>query len=129
MASSVAAIVVAAGRGVRVGGEFPKQYKEVAGEPAIRHSLRLFALHPSVGVVQPVIHPDDRALFAQAAQGLELLGPVHGGATRQASVRAASKRSRRTPRKSSSFMTRPGLSRPRPSSLGPSPPSPADLRR
>jgi len=88
MASSVAAIVVAAGRGVRVGGEFPKQYKEVAGEPAIRHSLRLFALHPSVGVVQPVIHPDDRALFAQAAQGLELLGPVHGGATRQASVRA-----------------------------------------
>jgi 2-C-methyl-D-erythritol 4-phosphate cytidylyltransferase / 2-C-methyl-D-erythritol 2,4-cyclodiphosphate synthase len=88
MASSVAAIVVAAGRGVRVGGEFPKQYKEVAGEPAIRHSLRLFALHPSVGVVQPVIHPDDRALFAKAAQGLELLRPVHGGATRQASVRA-----------------------------------------
>ena len=30
MASSVAAVVVAAGRGVRAGGDFPKQYKEIA---------------------------------------------------------------------------------------------------
>ena len=39
-------------------------------------------------MVQPVIHPDDKALFEAATAGLRLLEPVIGGATRQASVRA-----------------------------------------
>ena len=88
MASSVAAVVVAAGRGRRAGGDMPKQYRELAGEPVIRTSLRLFAHHPEVALVQPVIHPDDGARFGAAADGLKLLAPVFGGATRQASVRA-----------------------------------------
>ena len=88
MASSVAAVVVAAGRGLRAGGEMPKQYRHLAGEPVIRTSLRLFAHHPEVALVQPVIHPDDGARFGAAADGLNLLAPVFGGATRQASVRA-----------------------------------------
>jgi len=88
MASSVAAVVVAAGRGLRAGGDMPKQYRRLAGEPAIRASLRLFAEHPQVDVVQPVIHPDDGARFGEAAAGLDLLAPTFGGATRQASVRA-----------------------------------------
>jgi 2-C-methyl-D-erythritol 4-phosphate cytidylyltransferase/2-C-methyl-D-erythritol 2,4-cyclodiphosphate synthase len=88
MASSVAAVVVAAGRGLRAGGDMPKQYRELAGEPVIRTSLRLFARHPAVALVQPVIHPDDGARFSAAADGLDLLAPVFGGATRQASVRA-----------------------------------------
>jgi 2-C-methyl-D-erythritol 4-phosphate cytidylyltransferase/2-C-methyl-D-erythritol 2,4-cyclodiphosphate synthase len=50
--------------------------------------LRLFAHHPEVALVQPVIHPDDGARFGAAADGLNLLAPVFGGATRQASVRA-----------------------------------------
>lgn len=85
---SVAAVVVAAGRGFRAGGELPKQYRSIAGEPAIRRTLALFATHPQVATVQPVIHPDDVVHFARAADGLELLPPVHGGATRQASVLA-----------------------------------------
>ncbi|HEV3396848.1 MAG TPA: bifunctional 2-C-methyl-D-erythritol 4-phosphate cytidylyltransferase/2-C-methyl-D-erythritol 2,4-cyclodiphosphate synthase [Xanthobacteraceae bacterium] len=88
MASSVAAVVVAAGRGLRAGGDMPKQYRHLAGEPVIRASLRLFAQHPEVGMVQPVIHPDDAARFGAAAAELKLLAPVFGGATRQASVRA-----------------------------------------
>jgi 2-C-methyl-D-erythritol 4-phosphate cytidylyltransferase/2-C-methyl-D-erythritol 2,4-cyclodiphosphate synthase len=88
MDSSVAAVVVAAGRGLRAGGDMPKQYRDLAGEPVIRTSLRLFAHHPEVSLVQPVIHPDDGARFGAAAAGLELLAPVYGGATRQASVRA-----------------------------------------
>ena len=84
----VAAVVVAAGRGLRAGGDMPKQYREIAGEPVIRASLRLFARHPEVAMVQPVIHPDDEARFAEAAADLTLLAPVFGGATRQASVRA-----------------------------------------
>jgi 2-C-methyl-D-erythritol 4-phosphate cytidylyltransferase/2-C-methyl-D-erythritol 2,4-cyclodiphosphate synthase len=88
MAASVAAVVVAAGRGLRAGGPFAKQYRTIAGEPVIRMSLALFARHPEVDVVQPVIHPDDRELFAAATAQLELAPPVVGGATRQASVLA-----------------------------------------
>jgi len=88
MTSAVAAIIVAAGRGVRTGGQIPKQYRELAGEPIIRSSLSLFAWHGQIGAVQPVIHPDDRANYEVAAKGLRLLPPVVGGATRQSSVRA-----------------------------------------
>jgi 2-C-methyl-D-erythritol 4-phosphate cytidylyltransferase/2-C-methyl-D-erythritol 2,4-cyclodiphosphate synthase len=88
MTGTIAAVVVAAGRGLRAGGEVPKQYRFLAGRPAIRPSLVLFAEHREIGLVQPVIHADDRHLFEQAAEGLDLLAPVLGGATRQASVRA-----------------------------------------
>lgn len=88
MAGAVAAVVVAAGRGVRAGGELPKQYRTLSGVSVIRRSLALFADHPQVTVVQPVIHPDDAELCATAASGLQLLAPVFGGKTRQQSVRA-----------------------------------------
>jgi 2-C-methyl-D-erythritol 4-phosphate cytidylyltransferase/2-C-methyl-D-erythritol 2,4-cyclodiphosphate synthase len=84
----VAAVVVAGGRGVRAGGGGPKQYREIGGEPVIRMSLRGMLDHPEIKLVQPVIHADDRALFAAAAVGLDVLEPVLGGATRQASVRS-----------------------------------------
>lgn len=88
MAGAVAAVVVAAGRGVRAGGELPKQYRTLNGVSVIRRSLALFTDHPEVSVVQPVIHPDDAELCATAASGLQLLAPVFGGKTRQQSVRA-----------------------------------------
>jgi 2-C-methyl-D-erythritol 4-phosphate cytidylyltransferase/2-C-methyl-D-erythritol 2,4-cyclodiphosphate synthase len=84
----VAAVVVAAGRGLRAGGDAPKQYRRLLGEPVIRTSLATLAGHPAVAVVQPVIHPDDGDLYCRAVAGLALLPPVSGGATRQASVRA-----------------------------------------
>src|SRR4051812_5843339 len=88
MAGIVAAVVVAGGRGLRAGGDRPKQYRELAGQPAIRPSLVLFADHRQISVVQPVIHPDDMELYEAASAGLDLLPPVLGGSTRQASVRA-----------------------------------------
>lgn len=88
MGPSVAAVVVAAGRGLRAGGHLPKQYRDLAGEPVIRSSLALFSWHGQIGAVQAVIHGDDRAAYEAAAKGLRLLTPVLGGATRQASVRA-----------------------------------------
>lgn len=83
-----AAIIVAAGRGTRAGGGVPKQYRPIAGQPALRACLEGFLRHPEVGAVLPVIHRDDGALFDALAADLPLLPPVHGGATRQASVRA-----------------------------------------
>jgi len=88
MASTVAAVIVAAGRGTRVGGELPKQYRMLAGEPVIRSSLSLFAWHGQIGAVQAVIHRDDVASYEAAAKGLKLMPPVHGGASRQDSVLA-----------------------------------------
>jgi 2-C-methyl-D-erythritol 4-phosphate cytidylyltransferase / 2-C-methyl-D-erythritol 2,4-cyclodiphosphate synthase len=88
MTGAVAAVVVAAGRGVRAGGELPKQYRMLRGVSIIRRSLVLFTDHPQVNIIQPVIHPDDAELCATAAFGLQLLAPVFGGKTRQQSVRA-----------------------------------------
>jgi len=88
MTIRVAAVVVAAGRGTRTGMPYPKQYRTLKGAPLVRDSLRLFALHPEVDLVQPVIHPDDAARFTAAAAGLGVATPVSGGATRQSSVRA-----------------------------------------
>ncbi|MEN3383198.1 MAG: 2-C-methyl-D-erythritol 4-phosphate cytidylyltransferase [Hyphomicrobiales bacterium] len=84
----VAAVVVAAGRGTRTGLDYPKQYKVMGGSPMVRESLRVFTTHPEVHVVLPVIHPDDGARFAAAAEGLDVAIPVAGAATRQGSVRA-----------------------------------------
>ena len=81
------ALIVAAGRGTRVGGEIPKQYLPLGGQPILRHSLTRFSGHPSVDAVRVVIHPNDRDLYDQSAAGLDLLDPVPGGATRQESVR------------------------------------------
>ena len=88
MTPRVAAIVVAGGRGLRAGGDVPKQYRAIAGEPVIRPSLTRFAAHRAIDAVQPVIHQNDEAIFRNASSGLALLAPVYGGATRQASVRA-----------------------------------------
>lgn len=88
---SVAALVVAAGRGIRAGGDGPKQYQVVGGEPVLTRTLRAFLDHPAVTFVQPVIHPGDMPLYEAATQRLvdaRLHPPVHGGETRQASVRA-----------------------------------------
>lgn len=82
-----AVIIVAAGRGHRFGGEMPKQYRNLNGRAVLRHSLGVFCAHPAVSCVRTVIHPDDEALYNAAAEGLPVLPPVYGGATRQDSVR------------------------------------------
>jgi 2-C-methyl-D-erythritol 4-phosphate cytidylyltransferase / 2-C-methyl-D-erythritol 2,4-cyclodiphosphate synthase len=86
--AGIAAVIVAAGRGVRAGAHMPKQFRPIGGAPMIRRSLQTLAEHPEVGAVQPVIHPEDVAMFQSSAVELNVLPPVFGGATRQASVRA-----------------------------------------
>jgi 2-C-methyl-D-erythritol 4-phosphate cytidylyltransferase/2-C-methyl-D-erythritol 2,4-cyclodiphosphate synthase len=83
----VATILVAAGRGTRTGSPIPKQYRTLDGRPVMRMALDIFSSHPLVDVILPVIHADDRERFARASDGLSVLTPVIGGATRQVSVR------------------------------------------
>ena len=80
--SQTAAIIVAAGRGTRAGGEMPEQWQILAGKPVVAHALAAFTGFARV----LVIHPDDRAR-AEAVAGGALI--VEGGASRDASVRAA----------------------------------------
>lgn len=84
----VAAVVVAAGQGVRAGGALPKQFRRIAGETLLEHALSAFAEAPKVAFVQPVIRPEDLALVRTLTSGMNILAPVSGGPTRQASVRA-----------------------------------------
>ena len=92
MTTKVAAVIVAGGRGVRAGGEVPKQYRHIGGDPVIRSALAAFAGHPQIEAVQPVIHAEDEAAFRAATAGLTgLRTPVPGGASRQASVYAGLK--------------------------------------
>jgi 2-C-methyl-D-erythritol 4-phosphate cytidylyltransferase len=53
------AIVPAAGQGRRFGGELPKQYVEVGGEPLVAHTLRALLSHPGVAGAVMVLAPDD----------------------------------------------------------------------
>jgi len=85
---SVAAVIVAAGRGSRAGGDLPKQFRPIGGESMLRRALSMFVEHGNVGFVQPVIRREDLALYRRAATGFDVLPPAFGGATRQASVRA-----------------------------------------
>jgi 2-C-methyl-D-erythritol 4-phosphate cytidylyltransferase / 2-C-methyl-D-erythritol 2,4-cyclodiphosphate synthase len=83
-----AAIVVAAGKGLRAGGALPKQFAPWRGKPLLRHSveaLTRFGADPIVVAIPP--GTDD--LAREALAGLDGVRLVTGGATRQLSVRAA----------------------------------------
>jgi len=83
-----AAILVAAGRGLRAGAGGPKQYRSIGGQTVIFRAMAPFCHHPQVFAVQPVLHAEDVAMFNAAVSGLRHQPPANGGATRQASVHA-----------------------------------------
>ena len=86
-----AALVVAAGRGLRAGGDGPKQYQPLGNQTVLGRTLRAMLAHDRCTAVLSVIHPDDHDLYATATQDLDdprVLPPTNGGPTRQSSVRA-----------------------------------------
>ena len=94
MPSRVSLIVVAAGRGARLGATTPKQYLACAGKPLICHALEALAAARAYCAATVVIHPDDRALYDSALAFLSPAAatafgpPALGGVSRQQSVRA-----------------------------------------
>src|SRR5437763_16917090 len=90
MPGTVAAVIVAAGRGEGAGANIPKQYRPIGGQPMIRTTLCAFLVHPRIDFIQPVINPTAHESYWQAVAGLKhLLPAAAGGATRQVWCRAA----------------------------------------
>ncbi|HUF55376.1 MAG TPA: 2-C-methyl-D-erythritol 4-phosphate cytidylyltransferase, partial [Thermohalobaculum sp.] len=88
---TTAAVIVAAGRGRRLGGA-PKQYRPLAGETVLTRTLRGALGSEAVDLVLVAIHSDDRAGYDAAVAPLadpRLLPPVAGGAERADTVRLA----------------------------------------
>jgi 2-C-methyl-D-erythritol 4-phosphate cytidylyltransferase/2-C-methyl-D-erythritol 2,4-cyclodiphosphate synthase len=54
----IAALVLASGSGIRLGGPTPKQFLPLGGKPVYRHSLEVFLRHPAVDHTVLVCHPD-----------------------------------------------------------------------
>ena len=90
----VSLIVVAAGRGARIGAATPKQYLDCAGKPLLAHALEALARAHDFCAATVVIHPDDREAYQRALafltpEAAACFGPpALGGATRQQSVLA-----------------------------------------
>ena len=61
----VTAIITAGGRGVRIGGDVPKQFLHIAGRPILEHTLENFKSTGLVGEVVLVVRAD--AASAQVA--------------------------------------------------------------
>ena len=83
-----AAVIVAAGKGLRAGGSVPKQFAPWRGKPLVRHSVETLARLGAQPIVVAIPEGAD-ALAADALSGIDGIRFATGGATRQESVRAA----------------------------------------
>ena len=88
-------VLLAAGRGVRMGADTPKAYLPLGGRPILRHSLETFDASSWVGEIVLVIHPTDRPLVDDVLEGWEpkaqlkvIYGDEHRQDSTQAGVRA-----------------------------------------
>lgn len=80
------AIIVAAGRGTRAGGEIPKQWQRLGSRSIAAHAMQPFAVHPGIAGLVLVLHPDD--INSNLWQDTPPAQVVAGGATRKQSVMA-----------------------------------------
>jgi 2-C-methyl-D-erythritol 4-phosphate cytidylyltransferase/2-C-methyl-D-erythritol 2,4-cyclodiphosphate synthase len=85
---SLTALIVAAGKGERLGGEMPKQYRMLGGKPVLRHAVESLLGHPAVRSARVVVGAGQQRLAEAALDGLDVGDLVEGGAERADSVRA-----------------------------------------
>jgi 2-C-methyl-D-erythritol 4-phosphate cytidylyltransferase/2-C-methyl-D-erythritol 2,4-cyclodiphosphate synthase len=85
---SVTALIVAAGKGERLGGALPKQYRPIGGKAVLRRAVEPFLKHAAIRDVRVVIAPGQEQLAADALAGVEVGALIEGGEQRADSVRA-----------------------------------------
>lgn len=85
---SIAAVVVAAGQGLRAGQPLPKQFARWRGKPVVRHAVEALAREGMSPIVVAI--PEGAEDVAHAAlKGISGIRLITGGSTRQTSVRLA----------------------------------------
>jgi 2-C-methyl-D-erythritol 4-phosphate cytidylyltransferase / 2-C-methyl-D-erythritol 2,4-cyclodiphosphate synthase len=80
------ALIVAAGVGSRTGGDVPKQFRLVRGQPMLRHSYAAFASHPGVADIYVAVGEKQHDLASGCLGGLPSPKLLRGGVTRRESV-------------------------------------------
>jgi len=89
---SVVALLLAAGRGRRLGRGVPKAFVSLAGRPVVAHALEALLAVPEIDLVLPVLGSGELAQWPQViganCPNPRIGAPVAGGAERQDSVRA-----------------------------------------
>ena len=85
---STTALIVAAGKGERAGGELPKQFRLVGGKPVLRWAVEALARHPAVQSVRVVVGRGQEDQARAAVRGIEVGELIEGGTERADSVRA-----------------------------------------
>ncbi|MBO9517469.1 MAG: bifunctional 2-C-methyl-D-erythritol 4-phosphate cytidylyltransferase/2-C-methyl-D-erythritol 2,4-cyclodiphosphate synthase [Porphyrobacter sp.] len=83
-----AAVIVAAGQGLRAGQPVPKQFALWRGKPVVRHSAEALLVAGAAPIIVAIAAGHEEQA-AKALAGLPDIKLVAGGATRQASVKAA----------------------------------------
>jgi 2-C-methyl-D-erythritol 4-phosphate cytidylyltransferase/2-C-methyl-D-erythritol 2,4-cyclodiphosphate synthase len=85
---TVTALIVAAGRGERLGGDMPKQFLPIAGKPVLRWAVEALIHHPAIRAVRVVIGKGQEDQAAASLKGFDVGNLIEGGAERADSVRA-----------------------------------------
>ena len=85
---TVAALIVAAGKGERFGGGVPKQYRLLGGKPVLRWAVEALIRHPAVQMVRVVVGKGQEDLARTALAGFDVGELIEGGEERADSVRA-----------------------------------------
>ncbi len=85
-AMNTAALIVAAGKGARMGADRPKQYLPLLGRPVLARTLAAFAEQAKIGRIMVVIDPQWRDTFLAATEGFPDIEFCEGGDSRQESV-------------------------------------------
>jgi 2-C-methyl-D-erythritol 4-phosphate cytidylyltransferase/2-C-methyl-D-erythritol 2,4-cyclodiphosphate synthase len=83
---TVTALIVAAGRGERLGGGVPKQYRLLGGKPVLRWAVEALIGHSAVQSTRVVIGAGQQGLAEATLSGLEVGSFIEGGAERAYSV-------------------------------------------
>jgi 2-C-methyl-D-erythritol 4-phosphate cytidylyltransferase/2-C-methyl-D-erythritol 2,4-cyclodiphosphate synthase len=83
---TVTALIVAAGKGERLGGDVPKQFRPIAGKPVLRWAVEALAAHPSIDAVRMVVGAGQQDRACSVLEGIDVGELIEGGPERPDSV-------------------------------------------
>ena len=87
-AVTTTALIVAAGKGERLGGGVPKQFRLLGGKPVLRWAVESLIRHPGVRTARVVVGQGQQERATAALAGLDVGPLIEGGVERADSVRA-----------------------------------------